>query len=388
MPLQQVSQPVYQDLSPMVGHRVRLKDIADATGFSVNTVSLAIRGSHRLAAETRDRILADAKRQGYLPNQVARSLVSRATKTIGLIIPDVMNLTLTSSALSLERQLSARGFSMMFAVSNNVLDQERKALEVFRSHQLDGILIYPVTHRQLDHIRPLHKAGYPIVLLVADPDAGIDVVCVDERQGAFTAVRHLLALGHKRVAILDPAPALGNSEKADGYVRALRSRGLSIDPDLVIDPHGHGPVNGYAGMVELMERKRRPTALFASNDMLAVGALRWCREHGVRVPEDLAIVGFDDNFAASFAEVPLTTMHYGVDEVADHAVRRLLTLVDHPNNTRKPQRTLIEPKLVIRESCGGRHAAAKSPRQKSSRTRRNGSRQLATIGGAAPPGKT
>jgi LacI family transcriptional regulator len=336
----------------MLGHRVRLKDIADATGFSVNTVSLALRGSPRIPTETRDLILADAKRQGYLPNQVARSLVSRATKTIGLVLPDVMNPTLTFSALCLERQLAADGFSMMFAVSNNLLAQEKKVLEVFRSHQLDGILLYPVSHRQLDHIRPLRKAGYPILLLVADPDAGIDVVCVDERRGAFQAVAHLLGLGHKRIAMIDPAPALGNSEKADGYERALRSYGIEVDPLLVIDPGGHGPANGYSGMADLMKRKHNATALFASNDMLAIGALRWCREHGVSVPQDLAVVGFDDIEAADFTDVPLTTMHYGVDEVADHAVKRLLTLIRRSGDAPEPQMTLIEPRLVIRQSCG------------------------------------
>lgn len=366
----------------MVGHRIRLKDIAEATGFSVNTVSLAIRGSHRIPSETRDRILADAKRQGYLPNQVARSLVSRATKTIGIIIPDVMNPTLTSSALSLERQLAAAGFSMMLAVSNNVIDQERKALEVFRSHQLDGILIYPVTHRQLDHIRPLRKAGYPIVLLVADPDAGLDVVCIDERLGAFTAVSHLLALGHKRVGILDPAQSLGNSEKADGYIRALKKHGLAVDPTLVIDPRGHGPASGYDGMSELMQRRRPPTAVFAGNDRLAIGAIRWCREHGLRVPEDVAIVGFDDNEAASFTDIPLTTMRYEVDDVADHAVKRLLALIHRTGGAPKPERVLIEPRLVVRQSCGAllqtMPAIARSKRPKSKITRGGRRARLAT----------
>jgi LacI family transcriptional regulator len=334
----------------MAGYRVRLKDIADATGFSVNTVSLALRRSPLVQPETRELILAAAKRQGYLPNQVARSLVSRATKTVGLVLPDVLNPTLTSAALSLEQRLANEGFTMMFGVSNDLVPREMHIIEVFRSHQLDGLLLYPVSHRQLDHIRVLRNAGYPIVLLVADPDAGVDVVCVDERRGAFRAVSHLLDLGHRRIGILDTAPALGNSEKADGYEKALRSRGIEVDPALVVNPGGHGPATGYAGMEQLMIQ--RPTALFASNDLMAIGALSWCHEHGVRVPEDLAIVGFDNIETANFTDVPLTTMHYDVTRLAHHAVRRLLQLIAHADDMLAPQPTFIEPELIVRRSCG------------------------------------
>ena len=345
----------------MPSPKVRLKDIAEATKFSVNTVSLALRRSPRLPKETRDLILAEAKRQNYLPNRVARSLVSRATKTIGLVLPDIMNPTLTATAQCIERLLAKHGFSMMFAASNNALRQERKALEVFRSHQLDGILIYPVKHSRLGHIRPLRSAGYPIVLLVADPAAEIDVVSVDDRRGAFKAVTHLLDLGHRRIAMLDPSVQLGNSEKSDGYETALASQGVAVAPSLIVDPGGHDAAAGYGGMTDVMKPGRRPTALFAANDRLAIGALRWCREHGIKVPDDLAIVGYDDIEAAAFADVPLTTTHYAVDEVADQAVKRLLTLVEQADALPEPQVVLIEPELVVRQSCGVASAVLRRP---------------------------
>src|SRR4249920_3007919 len=172
----------------------RLKDIALATGFSANTVSLALRESRRIPKETRDLILAAAQQLNYLPNHVAKSLVSRETKTIGLILTDIMNPTLTLAARSIEHELAAQGYSLMLAASDNVLDKEVAALDVFRSRQVDGILVYPAAHRQLDRIRPLRDAGYPVVLLVADPDAGIDVVGIDDRRGAYKAVKHLIGL--------------------------------------------------------------------------------------------------------------------------------------------------------------------------------------------------
>src|SRR5438876_10982705 len=139
----------------MVKTPARLKDIALATGFSANTVSLALRESKRLPKETRDLILAAARRLNYLPNHVAKSLVSRETKTVGLILTDIMNPTLTLAARSIERELSARGYSLMLSASDNILAKETEALNVFRSRRVDGMLIYAANHRKLDHIRPL-----------------------------------------------------------------------------------------------------------------------------------------------------------------------------------------------------------------------------------------
>src|SRR5258708_2624765 len=200
----------------MVRTSARLKDIALATGFSANTVSLALRESRRIPKETRDRILDAARQLNYLPNHVAQSLVSRETKTIGLVLTDIMNPTLTLAARSIERELASRGYSLMLAATDNVLDKEVAVLNVFRS-------------------RPL-----------------------------------------------------GNSEKYDGYTAALGEAGLVLDRQLVIDPHGHRATEGYLALAALMGRRKRPTALFAANDSLAIGALRWCRDNRVRVPADLA----------------------------------------------------------------------------------------------------
>jgi LacI family transcriptional regulator len=343
----------------MAGQRARLKDIAAVTGFSANTVSLALRDSPRIPRETRDLIAAEAKRQNYLPNQVARSLVSRATKTIGLVLPDITNPTLTQTAQSIERLLLSQGYVTMFTATNNVLAHEKEALEAFRSRQVDGILIYPVTHRDLTYIKPLREAGYPVVLLVGDPDAGLDVVSVNDRAGGYRAVRHLLELGHRRIAVLDPALSLGNSEKSEGCRRAFDEFGVDIDPSLIFDPRGHTATVAYQAMPEVMAR--RPTAVFASNDRLAIGSMAWCLENGIDVPRDIAIVGYDDIEAASYCAVPLTTMRYGVEEVADRAVRRLLQLVGASDSLPSPEVLLIEPQIVVRQSCGASDTARRQP---------------------------
>ena len=217
---------------------VRLKDIADKTGFSVNTVSLALRESPRIPAETRLLIREAAASLNYLPNYIAKSLVSRETKTIGLVLTDMTNPTLTHTAQAIELALAERGYGTLFATSNNVLEEEIRVVEMFRSRQVDGMLIYPCSHRNIAHIRRVRDTNYPIVLLVGDPDAGIDAVCVDERRGAYKATRHLIDMGHSRIGIIDSANPLGNVEKREGYQRALAEAGLAYDPALAADPQG------------------------------------------------------------------------------------------------------------------------------------------------------
>jgi LacI family transcriptional regulator, galactose operon repressor len=329
---------------------VRLKDIADKTGFSTNTVSLALRGSSRIPTPTRELIQQAAAELHYLPNQIAKSLVSRQTMTIGLVLTDITNPTLTQAAQTIELALASRGYGTLFATSNNNLEEETRTVEMFRSRQVDGMLIYPTSHRQLDHIRPLRRANYPVVLLVADPDAGIDAVCVDERRGAWKAVRHLIEMGHRRIGMLDSANRHGNGEKREGYIKALNEAGLDYDTALTVDLAGHAAVHGMSAMDELMSRKSGATAVFCSNDSLAIGALHWCRRNGVAVPQAMAIMGCDDIPYAGFAGVPLSSIRYATREVSDLAVERLMELIAAKDILPPPRVSMIDPDLIIRDS--------------------------------------
>jgi LacI family transcriptional regulator len=333
---------------------IRLKDIADKTGFSTNTVSLALRHSPRIPVETRDLIQKAASELNYLPNYIAKSLVSRETKTIGLVLTDITNPTLTHTAQAIEIALAERGYGTLFATSNNTLSEEIKVVDLFRSRQVDGMLIYPTTHRQLDHIRPLRRDNYPVVLLVADPDAGIDAVCMDERRGAYKATRHLIDMGHRKIGIMDSGNPLGNLEKREGYQQALGEAGIEPDAAYAVDPHGHSVERGFWALDTLMAGAKRPTAVFAANDSLALGALRWCQKHNLRVPDDLAIVGFDNIEFAEFASVPITSVNYAVDIVTRMAVDRLMRLISAGDHLPEPRVTMIDPDLVVRESSNAR----------------------------------
>jgi LacI family transcriptional regulator len=329
---------------------VRLKDIADRTGFSTNTVSLALRESPRIPQQTRELIQAAAAELNYLPNQIAKSLVSRETKTIGLVITDITNPILTRTAQAIEIALSERGYGTLFATSNNTLSEEIRAIEMFRSRQVDGMLIYPTSHRKLDHIRPLRRASYPVVLLVGDPDSGLDAVSVDDRRGAYKATKHLIDIGHTRIGIIDTLNPLGNHEKREGYTQALSEARIDYETRLAIDPRGHSTVSGYTAMGKLMRIDRPPTAVFAANDSLAIGALRWCLENAVNVPGDVAVIGFDNIDFAEYASVPLSTINYAADAVSRMAVERVMTLIAAGDHLPEPKVTLIDPELVVRRS--------------------------------------
>ncbi len=332
---------------------VRLKDIAERTGFSVNTVSLALRQSPRIPQDTRVVIQQAAETLNYAPNHVAKSLVSRQTMTVGLVLTEITNPMLTHVAQAIELALAERGYSTLFATSNNDLATEKKVIEMFRSRQVDGMLIYPRNHRDLDHIRRLRQSNYPVVLLVADLDAGIDAVCMDERLGAYRATRHLIDVGHQRIGIIDGAKPSGNFEKREGYGRALAEAGLSTDDCLVADPLGNAVIRGYWAMDRLMNVAKPPTAVIAACDSLAMGALRWTQKNGFRVPQDVAIMGFDNIEFAEHAATPISSVNYAVQMVTELAVDRLIGLIGAGDVLPEPRVTMIEPDLVIRDSTNG-----------------------------------
>lgn len=328
----------------------RLKDIAERTGLSVNTVSLALRGSPRIPPGTRERVRSAADELDYTPNHMAQALVSRQTKTVGLLLTDITSPLLTQVARSVEQELKALGYVTLLAASNGDPEEEDRALATFRARQVDGMLVYPHDHSRLDHLRRLRLGGMPMVLLAGEGVSDVDVVRLDEQAGALRATRHLIETGHRRIGLIDGAHLHGNPAKADGYVAALRLTGIAPVPELVIDPEGHSVGHGYAAFARLMALREPPTAVLAANDRLALGGLRWCQERGIAVPRDLAVFGFDNIEYAEYASTPLSSVDYPAEDLARQAVARLMALIQSRAEPPRPELVRIQPELVIRQS--------------------------------------
>lgn len=330
----------------------RLKDIAEKTGFSVNTVSLALRNSPRIPEATRQVIKAAAKEMGYLPNIIAQSLVSQRTMSVGLILTDVTNPVLTQVAQAIEAGLAKAGYSLIFATSRKDGAEEKRVIEMLRGRRADAILVFPAVHGDVSHLEELRARGYPVVSLVGSAGAAIDAVAMDDRAGARAAVQQLIALGHKRIGLIDGATQHGNSEKRDGYGDALRAAGLVEEPGLIFAPDGSGAAGGYGAMAALAGANAgadMPSALFAVTDGLALGALRWCLEQGLSVPGDISIMGCDNTEFAAYASCAVSTVNYDVASVAEAAVARVLALIE-AETLPAPTQELFTPDIILRES--------------------------------------
>jgi LacI family transcriptional regulator len=324
-----------------------LADIAARTGYGTNTVSLALRGSTRISQGARDAIRAAAEALDYVPNNHAKSLVLQKSHTVGMLLQEITNPLLTSVARALQRKLAERGYSVMFA-TNATPEEEDRAIEMLRSRMVDGLLIYPVDHSRLDHLRRLRERNFPIVMMIGSEAEGLDSVGIDEFQGGFDATTHLIALGHRRIGALLLKEK--NNEKLMGFRSAHQMHGLDYSETLCVDPIEHSTGAALRAMDQLAARHGDLTAVFAASDFYAVGILRWAHLNGLRVPEDLSIVGFDNLEIGQFAVTSITTVDNDVLLLADAAVARLGELMETDGHLPPARSKLFRGDLIVRES--------------------------------------
>jgi LacI family transcriptional regulator len=327
----------------------RLKDVAEATGLSINTVSLALRGDPRVTEATMIVVKAAAKKLRYTPNTIARSLAERRTRTIAVVITDLMNPILTAAAKAIEAELSAHKYRTLIWSTNWSLESEIQACDLAKSRQVDGMFVFPVRHDNLRHLESLRRSGHPVVLL-AGTTTLVDVITSDDKNGLRKAVRYLAEKGHRQIGMIDSLGGQYKPEKFEGYKAALEEAGLLFDPLLMVRANGISPANGWEAMQELMGRAK-PTAIVGAADPLAIGAISWCRENGLHVPNDVAVVGFDNTAWSAFAAVPLSTVAYAAEAIAAQAVARMMELVAAPNRLPAPGLTIIDPELIVRSSA-------------------------------------
>lgn len=333
-----------------------LADIARRANVSVATVSRALNGSGYVRPELRERILAIARELNYVPNRMALGLLTKRSQLALLLVPDVTNPFFAAVVRGVEDALAAQGFQLVVGNTDDNPYKERNYLRRALGHAVDGVIAIVASSAASDsaHWRQL---GVPLVLVDrACEGVEADVVSSNNESGAYQATRHLLALGHQRVAsITGPLRLQTARDRLAGFQRAVREYRVPADQVAVVEGDFREE-GGYRAMRELLRRQPPPTAVFAANDVMALGALAALEEAGLRVPEDVAVAGYDDIPYALRVRPKLTTVAQPKYEMGAAAAELLLQRLTDPE--RPVQRVLLEPRLVVRESTVVRQTTA------------------------------
>ncbi|MGA2493413.1 MAG: LacI family DNA-binding transcriptional regulator [Roseiarcus sp.] len=331
----------------------KIVDVARRAGVSVGSVSRVINEHPSVSPATRERVEIAVRELGYVPNAIAGSLRSRRSKTIGLIIPDVTNPFFSELALHVERSAAAAGYNVILGNSDNSAERQKHYLRALAVRRVDGIILAPA--RGID---PSFEFEIPLVGVDREV-AGRQFVASDNRAGAKSATEYLLRLGHRFIACVAGPKDLPNAqERRMGYedvaLPILRSAG--VDPSAYIVSAHFSYDSGYAAIRRLMDVAPRPTAIFASSDQQAIGALRAAADLGLAVPGDLSIVGFDDIPLANLVMPRLTTVGQPVAKIGVLAMQLLLDLLSGGSVPRR-RRHLLATSLQIRQSCAPPNAS-------------------------------
>jgi LacI family transcriptional regulator len=328
-----------------------------------------MRGAAGVAPPTQERVLAAVAAVGYRPNVLARNLVQRRTSTVGILVGDLANPIFSELAKLAEQRLAEHGLATMICNTDGHSKSEQDKLEMLLQHRVAGVLMLQFSGDRSALAR-LRTAGTAVVI-VSQWDDEVDCVVLDDRRGADLAVSHLLELGHRRIAYLSSELVEQQTEKArqDGYARALRRARVKRDSALVVrlgDPaYLRSDDSLRAAMLALLSGRDPVSAVFATNDLLAVDVLETIEELGLSVPHDVSIVGFDDIRIAGLARVSLTTVAQPLEALARLGIDLLLRRIE--GAPAEPEHRLLEPALVVRGSTaspplpGERHVADRLP---------------------------
>jgi len=340
---------------------VTIRDVARHASVSVATVSRVLNGKGPANADTERRIREAARRLRYVPHGGARSLITRRTQSIGVLLPDLYGEFFSELIRGIDVAARRAGYHLLLSGSHGDI-REAEAMARAMRGRVDGlvVLVPDVRPSVLRENLPEH---FPVVCLDNPSAVGeFDSVRIDNSGGAESVVRHLARLGHRRIAFIGGPP--GNqdaSERLRGYRRALRRAGLALSKDLEI-PGTFREEAGYEACRKILDLEPRPTAVFAANDSMAVGLLYACRESGVSVPDQLAIAGFDDIPIARFMTPPLTSVRVPIADLGTLAAETLLTRLAERAPARAARRDILLPTtLVVRASCGAPNPVREEP---------------------------
>lgn len=328
--------------------KVTIVEVAEKAGVSLGTVSRVINNDVHVAPKTRERVLAVTKELGYVANRQARGLKGRKTNVIGVLVPDLGTGYIGEIMRGIDAELALSQLDLMLFTTHRTAVKEANYVANMVQGMVDGLLIV-LPRNPADYTGTLARRNFPFVLI---DHQGTDDPCpsvgATNWQGAYNATQYLVKLGHTRIGFITGAMDLGAaSERLDGYRSALHVNHISEDPSLIYEGTFFQP-DGYAGAIALLDHQEVPTAIFASNDVMAMGAMDAVRSRGLRVPEDVSILGFDDIPQAALIRPALTTVRQPLEQMGRVSTQMLLDILKNPEKEVEPIKLPTE--LIIRGS--------------------------------------
>ena len=336
---------------------VTLREIARHLSLSESTVSRALNNDPRVREETRRRVLEAARVLKYRPNAVARSLATQKSRVIGLVISDIANPFFAAVVAGVEALARQHAYGLLLANTGGDPEQEIRYIRTLAERRVEGIL-FMSGRLPFEVAEALRESSLPVVTVERDASAyGFPSVRIDNQKESAAAVQYLINLGHRRIACITGtlSDAESGYARLEGYRAALQAAGIPYDPALVVEGDFRME-SGFRAMQLLLRVRPRPTAVFAASDAMAIGAIKAARAAGLSVPDDLAVVGFDNTILATVSTPALTTVAQPLFEIGETATRLLLRLA--AGEAVPDSQVFLPCQLVIRESCGGTRLAA------------------------------
>ncbi len=328
---------------------VTIKDVAKQAGVSVTTVSRVLNNKPDVSPKTRDKILEIIDELGYNPNGVARGLVMQRTFTLGLIIPDISNPFFPEVARAIEDKAQKLGYSVIFYNTDNHPENEKKAIDLLCSKQVDGLIV-SLSLGNGELLQKLQKKNFPVVQIDRSvPGSDYPAVMIDNKKSSFEIVEYLINAGHQRIAhITGDLHTATARDRLAGYQQALEKADLKVNDKLIINGD-YSKDSGWQAMNYLLQLPKKPTAVFAANDLMAIGAYSAAFSADYQIPEDISVVGHDDIDVASVIRPELTTIKQPKYVLGEMAVDLLVQMIEEKSKILKSDK-ILKADLIIRKS--------------------------------------
>jgi LacI family transcriptional regulator len=328
-------------------------DVAKRAGVSAMTVSRVINGKKDVKPETRERVLKAIEEIGYVPNSLARSFVLQRTRMIGLVITDITNPFFTTLARGVEDTAMRNQFSVIFCNTDEDPEKEVLYLELLARKRVDGVILASASGKRTP-LKSILVRNIPVVLIDREIEGldDVDIVKGDSVYGAYLLTKHLIELGHRRIGIIVGSKNISTAEdRVEGYKRALKDAGIPLDEEL-IKFGKYSRESGYGLTKELLSLENPPSAIFGGNNFIAVGAMMAIRDMGLRVPEDIALVSFDDIESLSIVYPFFTVVTQPAYSMGVIATELLIRRIEDKDKVKERRKVILQPDLIVRESAG------------------------------------